>query len=200
MRVVAATVSRMARLSASLFRGGRDFLRIEQIVGTVALGRLLLLATKELVLNSADLPPRLAKFLLQLRDPLHGVGMSAFPIAHFPAKIGPQLLQRSLQTLDSRAVRTANRGLGRLGRKVQKRGIHRATLQPDWPSQTRSISPPIDKDFLIGSAMRKALSIGANSSESTSYGVFGLLGAPKWAKLSPTPSGVAQSLNRPGKT
>jgi hypothetical protein len=47
VRIVAPTVSGTTGLLAALLRGNRGFFRIEEIVGTVAAGRLLGLATKE---------------------------------------------------------------------------------------------------------------------------------------------------------
>jgi hypothetical protein len=102
-------------MSAALFPGHRSFPGIKQLVGTVAGGRLLRLAAEELVLKRVDLPLGLVKFLLQLLEALDGIGMSALPRAHFAAEITPQLLQRPLQTLNSRAVFAANRGLRSLG-------------------------------------------------------------------------------------
>jgi len=121
----------MARLRASLFRRGRDFLGIEQIVGTVASDRLLRLAAKKLVLQGAGLSPGLVQLILQLIEAFHGIGMSAFPIAHFATKfadLAAQLPQFPHQALQGRAVCTGNKRLRRRGRKVQKRGIHKATL------------------------------------------------------------------------
>ena len=86
--IVAPTVAGMTGLCTAFFRGRRDLLGIEQIVGTVASGRLLRLAAKEFVLQGVDLAARLVKLLLQLLDAFDGLGMLAFPIAHFPTKIG----------------------------------------------------------------------------------------------------------------
>ena len=118
----------MTGLRAAFLRGRRDLFWIEQVIGAVAPSGLLRLATKELVLQGVDLTARLVKFLLQLLDALDRLGMLAFPIAYFPAEIAPQLLQCPLQTLHGGAVCAGNQRLRRLDRKVQERGIHRATL------------------------------------------------------------------------
>lgn len=72
--------------------------------------------------------------------------MSALPIAPFATKLADlaaQRLQFPLHLLPSRAVRTGNRRSRRLGRKIQKRGTHRATLYPDCRYQARSIATPL---------------------------------------------------------
>jgi hypothetical protein len=128
VEVVAPTVAGVTGLRAPLPRGRRGLCGIEQIIGTIALGRLLRPAAKKLVLQDVDLTARLFKLFGQLFDALDGLGMLTFPIADFPVEIPPQLLQRPLQTFDGRAVEAGSRRSRRLDRKVHKRGIHRATL------------------------------------------------------------------------
>jgi hypothetical protein len=128
VRIVAATVAGMTGLRAAFLGGRRDLLGVQQIMGPVTRSRLLRLAAKELVLQSADLTTRLFKLYGQLLDTPNGLGMLALPIADFPSKISLQLLQRPLQTQHRRAVGAENRWFRPLDRKVQKRSIHKATL------------------------------------------------------------------------
>ncbi|MBU4400724.1 MAG: recombinase family protein, partial [Planctomycetes bacterium] len=101
------------RLTAT-FRGRVEFPH------TIADGR----AVSEAMVKEADrLNTRITEEFRRAVDKA-GKPYTAIPIAHFPAKIGPQFFQRPLQTLHGRAVRAGNRRFGRLDRKVQKRGIH----------------------------------------------------------------------------
>ena len=126
--IVAPTVAGMTGLRAAFLAVAVASSGSNKSLERSPCSRLLRLAAKEFVLQGADLTARLVKLFLQLLDAFDGLGMLAFPIAHFPAKIGPQLLQRPFQTLHGRAVGAGNQSLRRLVRKVQKRGIHRATL------------------------------------------------------------------------
>ena len=101
--------------------------RVEQPSGVTPFGARFA-AAKEFVLQGADLAARLVKLFLQLFDALHGLGMLAFPIAHFPAKISLQLFQRPLQPQHGRAVGAGSRWFRRLAQRFPKRGIHKATL------------------------------------------------------------------------
>jgi hypothetical protein len=131
MRIITPIVSGMTGLRPSPFPSSPDFLGIDEIVGTVAAGRLLRLAAKKLALKRADLSLGLVNVLLQLLDALDGIGMAALPIAHVAAKftdLAAQRRQFPLQALQGRAACAGNPGLRRLAREVQKRGTHRATL------------------------------------------------------------------------
>ncbi|NLX99345.1 MAG: hypothetical protein GXY83_24675 [Rhodopirellula sp.] len=131
MGIITPLVSGMTGLCPALFPSRRDFLGIEQIVGTVAAGRLLRLAAKKLALKRADLSLGLVKFLLQSLDALDGIGMAALPIAHLAAKftdLATHLRQFPLQTLQGRAACAGNQRFRRLAREIQKRGTHGATL------------------------------------------------------------------------
>jgi hypothetical protein len=131
MGIITPLVSGTTGLRAALLPSRRDFLGIEEIVGTVAAGRLLRLAAKKHALKRADLSLGLLKFLLQLLDALDSIGMAALPLAHVAAKftnLAAQLRQLPLQALQDRAAYAGNERLRRLARKIQKRGTHGATL------------------------------------------------------------------------
>jgi hypothetical protein len=89
----------------------------------------------------------LLQFVFQPLNPLDSVGVSALPIPHFATKLtdlAAQCPQFLLHSSQGRAVRAGNRRFLRLARKLQERGIQRATLYPDCLSQARSVSTPID--------------------------------------------------------
>ena len=128
MGIITPIVSGMTGLRPAPFPSRRDFLGIEQIVATVAAGRLLRLAAKQLALKRAEGPLGLVKFLLQLLDAPNGIGMAALPIAHVAAKftdLAAQLRQFPLQSLQGRAACAGNERLRRLPREIQKRGTLR---------------------------------------------------------------------------
>lgn len=131
MGIITPLVSGMTGLRPAPVPSRRDLLGIEQIVGTVAAGGLLRLAAKKLALKRADLSLGLVKFLLQLLDPLDGIGMAALPIARLAAKftdLAAQLRQFPLQALQGQAACAGNERLRRLAREIHKRGTHGATL------------------------------------------------------------------------
>ena len=92
------------------------------------MGRLLRLAAKELVLQGVDLAARLVKLFLQLLDAFDGLGMLAFPIADFPAKIVAATAPTPAPDAARQDSWCRKPWLRRLAQRFQKRGIHKATL------------------------------------------------------------------------